>query len=115
MSPESRRGDHTRLQDIVEAATAIGEHLDAGTAATAPERIVMDAIKYNLVAIGEAANHVSEELQEEYPDIDWVAIRGLRNILTHEYFRVNLELIRRIAETNVPELLKKVEDILSAR
>ncbi|HZD24473.1 MAG TPA: HepT-like ribonuclease domain-containing protein, partial [Acidimicrobiia bacterium] len=77
------------------------------------EGIVMDAIKYNLVAIGEAASHIRPELQAEHPDIDWPAIRGLRNILTHEYFRVDSQRVREIAETHVPDLLRRVADILT--
>lgn len=73
----------------------------------------MEAIKYNLVAIGEAVAHISEDLREEYPDTDWVAIKGLRNILTHEYFRVNHQLIHKIAEQDVPALAEQVAEIRS--
>jgi uncharacterized protein with HEPN domain len=113
MSPRSTRGDRIRLEDIVEAATANGDHLEAISRDPLIEDIVMDAIKYNLVAIGEAASHISPELQAEHPDIDWPAIRGLRTILTHEYFRVDSQRVRAIAETHVTDLLWRVTDILT--
>lgn len=113
MSPQSRRDDAERLHDIAAAAASISAHLQALQEGLAPEQIVMEAIKYNLVAIGEAAAHVSAELRDEHPTIDWAAIKGLRNILTHEYFRVNHRFIRKIADADVPTLAGRVEDVLS--
>ena len=55
--------------------------------------IYQDAMVRNLEIIGEASNHISEELKSENPDVHWNKIRGMRNIIIHEYFGVRLETI----------------------
>jgi uncharacterized protein with HEPN domain len=46
-----------------------------------------------LEILREAANHLSNELKDTYPDISWHQITDLRNVVSHEYFQVRLELI----------------------
>jgi len=55
--------------------------------------MVRDAVLRNLEVIGEAAKNIPDELKEEYSDIPWRRIVGLRNIVIHEYFGVDLENI----------------------
>ena len=95
------------------AGSSIADYLDELQGSNASDRIAIDAIKYNLVAIGEAANHISEELRRAHQEVDWPAIVGLRNLLAHRYFRVDPERILDIAETNVPDLLVRCEGLLT--
>jgi len=44
-----------------------------------------------LLIVGEPANYVSKEFQEEHPEIEWAQIIGLRNILAHEYGEVKVD------------------------
>lgn len=57
-----------------------------------------DAILRNLAVIGEAVRALPAEVRAEYPNVPWTAIAGLRNIVIHEYFRVNPKLIRDIVD-----------------
>lgn len=113
MSGRPQRNDTERLRDIVDAADSIRGDLLVLEDGQAPEQIVMEAIKYNLVAIGEAATHLSDDIRRANQDVDWAAIKGLRNILAHEYFRVNHELIRKIAKEDVPLLATRVGEIVN--
>ena len=61
-------------------------YFDELQGSNASDRIAIDAIKYNLVAIGEAANHISEELRRAHQEVDWPAIVGLRNLLRSQVF-----------------------------
>jgi uncharacterized protein with HEPN domain len=63
------------------------------------------AIERQLLVIGEAANHVSDEFKEENPDIPWKRIIGLRNVLAHEYGDILIDRIWNICRNNIPELL----------
>ncbi len=63
-----------------------------------------DAIERNLQIIGESANHLSEEITQAHPEIPWPQIRGLRTILVHEYFGVDIATIRDIVESFLPRL-----------
>ena len=76
MNSKLSRRDDQRLSDIAAAAEAIAEHVSLLDSDEIPESVLIDAIKYNLVSIGEAANHVSEALKKQHSDIEWPAIVG---------------------------------------
>lgn len=66
----------------------------------------------NLIIIGEAARNVPADIQQKYDDVKWRNIIGLRNVLTHEYFRLNLDRIWDIVKVALPELRQQVSFIL---
>ena len=74
-----------RLLDIHRAAEKIKQMIETREAFLS-NVVVQDAVAYNVMAIGEACSHLPETLKQEIPEIPWNAIRGLRNLLTHEYF-----------------------------
>lgn len=63
-----------------------------------------DAIERNLQIIGEAASHLPEAITGAHPEIAWPQIRGLRNILVHEYFGVDVDVVRDVVDTYLPPL-----------
>ncbi|MCB1274320.1 MAG: DUF86 domain-containing protein [Leucobacter sp.] len=63
-----------------------------------------DAVERNLQIIGEAANHPPAEFTDAHPEIAWPQIRGLRNILVHQYFGVDVDVIRDVIQTYLPAL-----------
>lgn len=69
------------------------------------------ATERQLEILGEAANHVSPESQQEYSDIDWSRIIGLRNKLAHDYGEVLAQRVWQITVRNVPDLLRKLLSI----
>lgn len=71
------------------------------------------AIERLLLIIGEAANHVSKDFQEEHPEIEWGQIIGLRNVLAHEYGEVKMDKIYLAATIRIPELLEKLKPFLT--
>ncbi|MDD7542572.1 MAG: HepT-like ribonuclease domain-containing protein [Mobiluncus porci] len=75
--------------------------------------LVEDAIERNLQIIGEAANHLSSEFTIIHSDIAWPQIRGLRNILVHEYFGVDTDTIRDVIENYLPELQQSLSNHIS--
>ena len=58
----------------------------------------------NLEVIGEAAKHLSEEPRKRAPGIDWKKIAGLRDILIHEYFGIDGEIVRDVVQHKLPTL-----------
>jgi uncharacterized protein with HEPN domain len=75
--------------------------------------VEQDAIIRNLEIIGEASVNVSGDLKIQYPDVDWKAMRGMRNFVTHEYFGVSLTIIWDIVVNDIPVLKKQIGDIIS--
>jgi len=72
--------------------------------------MAFDATLRNLAVIGEAVRALPAEIIASMPDIPWTSIAGLRNIVVHEYFRVNPELISDIVDNYLDQLAKALED-----
>ena len=62
--------------------------------------------------VGEACNHLSNELKQAHSEIEWTQINGFRNISIHEYFGVNLHIVWDIATNDFPVLKEKFYKIL---
>ncbi len=77
--------------------------------------LVMDAIVRNLEIIGEAAKHIPTYIKEEYSDVEWKKIAGLRDVLAQEYFGVDTEVLWDIVKGKLPVLKEKIESILKKR
>lgn len=84
------RDEQERLRDIQDAIAAIREHLaKAGeTTAAKEDPLLHDALLFQFVVIGEAVKHLGPETREAAPEIPWVDIAGLRDLIAHEYFRL---------------------------
>jgi len=64
----------------------------------------IDAVIRNLQVIGEAAKAIPESVRAVYPNIEWKKIAGLRDILAHQYFEVDLDIIWDVLQNKLPEL-----------
>jgi len=70
--------------------------------------LVRDAVIRNLEIIGEAAKNIPKSIKEKYPDIKWRELAGLRDILIHRYFEVNIRILWDIIKNKLPDLKRKV-------
>lgn len=70
----------------------------------------VDAVVRNLEIIGEASNGIPAENKLLQPDIDWAAIKGLRNRIVHEYFGLSLAVIWAIVLTDLPVLARQLSN-----
>jgi len=101
------------LDDIVEACRKIQRYTSGLTSERfrSDERTI-DAVVRNLEVIGEAAKKLPDSTRSNISGIEWSRIAGLRDILIHEYFGIDIDLIWDIVETKVPELLRRIEEYL---
>ncbi|GHD03198.1 HepT-like ribonuclease domain-containing protein [Zhihengliuella salsuginis] len=60
-----------------------------------------DAVLRNLAVIGEAARALPDHVRSDHPEIPWPAIIGLRNVVIHEYFRVDESVITAVIDENL--------------
>lgn len=74
-----------------------------------------DAVIRNLEIIGEAARHLPVEMTEKAPTIEWPKITGLRNILTHEYFGVNLPIVWDVIQNKLEPLAEACHNLLESQ
>jgi uncharacterized protein with HEPN domain len=70
-----------------------------------------DAVIRRIEIIGEAIKNIPIEFKDKHPDIPWKAISGMRDILIHEYFGIDLKLTWRVVKLRIPELREKILDI----
>ena len=75
------------------------------------ENILTDAVIRNLEVIGEAVKNLPEDLKQERNDLPWREIAGFRDVLIHQYFKVNPDIIRDIVNNKLPELKQTVQEI----
>jgi uncharacterized protein with HEPN domain len=82
------------LEDIVEAAELIGRYLTGLSFEEFEEDVEkQDAVARRLEIIGQAVKELPENLREAHPSVEWRAIAGARDIVAHEYFRIDLAWI----------------------
>jgi uncharacterized protein with HEPN domain len=62
--------------------------------------------------MGEAARAVPAEVQERYPRLPWEKMQAIRNILVHEYFLIDEEILWRASQEEIPPLIAQLEEIL---
>jgi uncharacterized protein with HEPN domain len=71
-----------------------------------------DAVLMNFVVIGEAVARLSDEIKQKEKHIPWPRIKGLRNMVAHDYFGVDAEEVWQIVQNNLPELIPQIHAIL---
>ncbi len=106
------KGDDAFLRHILDAIGEIEEFTREGEAAFRASRLIQRGVERNLEVIGEAAKRLSQPLRSEHPDVPWRAMAGLRDILSHAYHRVDIDLVWETVADAVPKLRAAVEAIL---
>ena len=110
--PHSGEG-YGRIVDILEAIDKIASFtngLDEASFFSNP--LVRDAVVWNLTVIGEAAGAVPASVRDAHPDVPWARMRGLRNLLVHEYFGIDDEIIWSTVTNNILPLAEALREIL---
>lgn len=91
-----------RIEDILDAIEKIQRY----TAEMTFDKFVademrLDAVVRNITTIGEAARHVPKDVQDRYPNVPWADMRDIRNVVTHEYFRLSLPILWHTTQQNL--------------
>ncbi len=111
----SELGDKIRLQHIIEAIEEIQQYLiSADFTAFLENSMMRFACIKQMEIIGEASNNLSTELTSKFSDVSWAQIVGMRNVFAHEYFGIDSHLVWEIIKKDIPELKKKIENILKS-
>lgn len=104
------------LDDMLEAVKRIEQYARGVTfEKLKKDTLVLDGIVRNLEIIGEAAKNIPSQFREKYPEVEWKKIGGLRDILAHEYFGIDLEVVWDIVKNKLPGLQEQVSSILKGK
>ena len=68
----------------------------------------------SLEIIGEATKKIPDDIRKQYPQIKWKSISGMRDILIHEYFGVDYQVVWKTVTTRIPELKIVIDSIINA-
>jgi uncharacterized protein with HEPN domain len=105
--------DRAYLMDMREFASQVLTYMNGRTHDDfMADRLLRDAVAYNLQVVGEAAYHVSPGFKEAHQQIDWFKISGLRHRIVHDYRRVDDETLWRITRKYVPPLVVELDKLL---
>jgi len=100
------------LEHILESINLIEEYMQDKTKTEFLEtKQLQDAVIRRIEIIGEAVKNIPDDIKEKYKDIPWRNIMGMRDILIHQYFGVDLELTWEVINNNIPELKKKISSV----
>lgn len=101
------------LDDILESVDRITEYVaNMDFSMFVSDQKTIDAVVRNLEIIGEAAKNLPDHITSTIPEIDWRKITGLRNILAHEYFGINKEIIWDIVQNKISVLKSACEEMI---
>ena len=102
-----------RLQDVLEAIEKIERHTPEGRRRFDEDELIQVWMVHHLQIIGEAVRLLDPAFRQRQPQVPWREIAGMRNILVHDYGRVNLNIVWETVATQVPKLKREVEALLS--
>ena len=107
------RDDRERLLDMLEAIQKIEQYAHDETLSEKNKKLVEVWMIHHLQIIGEAASRVSSEIRNQYPEVAWGGMIGMRHVLVHGYFETDRELVWRVVEHDIPKLKSQIERILA--
>ncbi len=106
------------LEHMLEALDRIQKYTDGKSKEQfLADHLVQDAVMRNFGVLGEAANNcskVSSTIATQYPQLPLAKIYGLRNLITHAYWTVDLEILWNVIERDIPELRDQIRSVLSS-
>jgi len=107
--------DRDCLLNIIEAIEKINDYSDSFDSAESfyKDSKSFDAVLMNFVVIGEMVSKLSDEFIRNHPEFEWWKIKGLRNIVAHDYFGVDAEEVWQIIHKHLYLLEKYIRKIIN--
>jgi uncharacterized protein with HEPN domain len=108
-----RRDSKVYVEDMLAAAERIRTYTAGLTYSDFRHDIrTLDAVVRNLEVLGEAAKQIPERIKSEHPGIEWRKIAGLRDILIHGYFGIDVEIIWDVVSAKLPTLFEQLSILM---
>lgn len=102
------------VQEMIEAAERICESVGELTVdELAADPLRRDAVKWNYMVLGEAANQLPAELKASYPGIEWSKPTQLRNKIVHGYWDISIQILHNTANEVLPTFTEQLKQLLA--
>jgi uncharacterized protein with HEPN domain len=112
MTPVKRQFD-IYMEDILKSMLRITEYIEGKNFTDFKKNyMVVDAVVRNFVIIGEASKNIPLKIQKKYPEIPWKKMYGLRNLISHEYFGIDYEMLWEIVSVSLTQNIKDLQRII---
>lgn len=110
MSPRDWRN---RIEDILDAISEIQSFVGgASLEQFKSDAKTLKAVAADLMIIGEAANHIPEDVQEAHADVPWLVMRAMRNRVVHVYFDIDPDILWDTVQADLPKLVGPLRTML---
>lgn len=106
------KNDKVYLHHILECIENIESYIPNGESDFFSSKLIQDAVIRNLEIVGEATKRISMGLRERHPDVPWREMAGLRDVLIHNYFGVDNEIVWNVVKNEIPLLKDKITNLL---
>jgi uncharacterized protein with HEPN domain len=109
------RAEHERLRDIGDAIATIKAHVERARRdpSLTTDPLLHDALLYEFIVIGEAVKHLSAETRARAPEVPWQDVAGLRDLIAHEYFHIEMTRVLEIVERDLSGLEQAIDRLLT--
>lgn len=108
------KDDRVYLKHVLRCIARIEEYTAGGRERFFASHLIQDGVIRNLQTLAESSQRLSEDLKASQPSVDWKSLAGFRNVLVHDYLGIDLELVYRAVEHDVPKLRAACEAALPA-
>lgn len=109
------KDDSVYLKHVLRCIARIEEYSAAGRETFFSSPLIQDGVIRNLQTLAESSKRLSESIKESYPDVDWSGLAGFRNVLVHDYLGIDLVLVYRAVEHDLPRLKHACKAALEER
>jgi uncharacterized protein with HEPN domain len=96
------KDDRVYLKHILRCIARIEEYTAGGRQSFFASHLIQDGVIRNLQTLAESSQHLSEGVKASQSSVDWKGLVGFRNVLVHDYLGIDLELVYRAVEQDVP-------------
>ena len=106
------RDDYERMLDVREALEHIEKYAVRGRDAFERDELLQTWVVHHLQILGEACANFTDAFRQRHPHVSWKDIVGMRNVLVHGYFDIDLDVVWSTVEHDLPGLKKSILRIL---